>query len=185
MQTKQERYDGMMRLLQEQDELAQSVAPTARQTFEPVIIVGDQCKLNIGKGTRIDSFVKLEVGDGIDLGDHVHIASFSHIGIGGGIVRMGDHSAVASGGKVISGSNEVHRLSMSAVSPKLFQKVSKSITTISRFAVVLTNATVLPGVTLHEGAVLAAGSVAVHDIPAWEIWGGVPAKFIGFREVLS
>lgn len=34
------------------------------------------------------------------------------------------------------------------------------------------------GVSIGEGAIIAAGSVVVKDIPAWEMWGGNPAKFI-------
>lgn len=34
------------------------------------------------------------------------------------------------------------------------------------------------GVNIGEGAIVAAGSVVVKDIPAWEVWGGNPAKFI-------
>lgn len=34
------------------------------------------------------------------------------------------------------------------------------------------------GVNIGEGAIIAAGSVVVTDIPAWEVWGGNPAKFI-------
>ena len=34
------------------------------------------------------------------------------------------------------------------------------------------------GVNIGEGTVIAAGSVVVKDIPAWEVWGGNPAKFI-------
>lgn len=34
------------------------------------------------------------------------------------------------------------------------------------------------GVNIGEGAIIAAGSVVVTDIPAWEVWGGHPAKFI-------
>lgn len=34
------------------------------------------------------------------------------------------------------------------------------------------------GVNIGEGAIIAAGSVVVMDIPAWEVWGGNPAKFI-------
>jgi acetyltransferase-like isoleucine patch superfamily enzyme len=41
--------------------------------------------------------------------------------------------------------------------------------------------TVLPGVTIHEGAVLAAHAVATKDIPAFSIAGGVPARVIGAR----
>lgn len=34
------------------------------------------------------------------------------------------------------------------------------------------------GVCIGEGAIVAAGSIVVKDIPAWEVWGGNPAKFI-------
>lgn len=36
--------------------------------------------------------------------------------------------------------------------------------------------TVLPGVTIHQGAIVAAGAVVTHDIPAGETWGGIPAR---------
>ena len=40
---------------------------------------------------------------------------------------------------------------------------------------------VLPGVTIGEGAVVAAGSVVVKDVPAWTIVGGNPAKSVKKR----
>ena len=47
---------------------------------------------------------------------------------------------------------------------------------------VASNVTILKGVTIGEGAVIAANSVVNCDIPAFEIWGGSPAKKIGERE---
>lgn len=41
---------------------------------------------------------------------------------------------------------------------------------------------ILSGVTIHEGAVIAAGSVVTKDIPKCAIVGGVPAKIIKFRD---
>jgi acetyltransferase-like isoleucine patch superfamily enzyme len=38
---------------------------------------------------------------------------------------------------------------------------------------------VLKGVTIGEGAIIGAGSVVTRDVPAFEIWAGVPAKKIG------
>ena len=38
------------------------------------------------------------------------------------------------------------------------------------------NVVVLKGVTIHAGAVVAAGSVVLCDIPPYELWGGVPAR---------
>lgn len=40
------------------------------------------------------------------------------------------------------------------------------------------NVTVLKGVEIGDGAVIAAGAVVTKSIPAKEIWGGVPARFI-------
>ena len=43
------------------------------------------------------------------------------------------------------------------------------------------NVIVLRGVKIGENSVVAAGAVVVKDIPADEIWGGVPAKKIKIR----
>jgi acetyltransferase-like isoleucine patch superfamily enzyme len=70
---------------------------------------------------------------------------------------------------------------MSACAPEHVQRVKKSITILRKYSCVLANAIVLPGVTLGEGAILAAGGVATRDIPPFEIWGGIPAKFMSKR----
>lgn len=40
---------------------------------------------------------------------------------------------------------------------------------------------VLPGVLIGNGAVIAAGAVVTKSVPAYEIWGGVPARKLGTR----
>ena len=40
------------------------------------------------------------------------------------------------------------------------------------------NAVILPGVTLHKGAIVAAGAVVRQDVPENTVVGGVPAQFI-------
>lgn len=44
-----------------------------------------------------------------------------------------------------------------------------------------TNATILAGVKIGKGAIIAAGAVVNKNIPPCEIWGGVPARKIGDR----
>ena len=38
--------------------------------------------------------------------------------------------------------------------------------------------TILKNVTIGEGAVVGANSLVTKDVPSFEIWAGVPAKFI-------
>ena len=42
--------------------------------------------------------------------------------------------------------------------------------------------TILAGVTIGRGSVIAAGSVITKDVPPYSIVGGVPGKVIGTRK---
>lgn len=53
-------------------------------------------------------------------------------------------------------------------------------TLIKRGASIGANATIVTGITLHEGAFVAAGAVVTKDVPAYTIVAGVPAKPVGY-----
>lgn len=44
-------------------------------------------------------------------------------------------------------------------------------------------AIIMPGITIGEGAVVAAGSVVTKDVEPWTVVGGNPTKFIKNREI--
>ncbi|MRS01689.1 hypothetical protein EG832_00440 [bacterium] len=44
------------------------------------------------------------------------------------------------------------------------------------------NSLILPGVTIGDGAVIAAGAVVTKDVQPYSIVGGNPAKIISHRE---
>ncbi|NJK52359.1 MAG: hypothetical protein HC936_05170 [Leptolyngbyaceae cyanobacterium SU_3_3] len=52
---------------------------------------------------------------------------------------------------------------------------------IEDYAWISSRATILPGVTIGRGAVVAAGAVVTKSVAPFEIVGGVPAKKIGER----
>lgn len=43
------------------------------------------------------------------------------------------------------------------------------------------NSVILSGCSIGDGAIIGAGSIVTHDIPAYEIWGGVPARKLSDR----
>lgn len=45
------------------------------------------------------------------------------------------------------------------------------------------NAVILRGVRIGDGAVIAAGAVVAANVPEMEIWGGVPARKLGVRDI--
>lgn len=56
-----------------------------------------------------------------------------------------------------------------------------AVVTIHDHAWIGARATLLPGVTIGEGAVVAAGAVVTRDVAPYEVVGGVPAKKIAER----
>jgi UDP-2-acetamido-3-amino-2,3-dideoxy-glucuronate N-acetyltransferase len=52
-------------------------------------------------------------------------------------------------------------------------------TTVKYRAAIGSNATILPGVTIGENAIVGAGSVVTHDVLAYAIVAGVPARIVG------
>lgn len=108
---------------------------------------------------------------GLELGKNVAVGWFVHLDARAGI-KIGDNCNISSYTKFITGSHDVD--------DPLFTAEFKPID-IGNNVWVGTGAIVLQGTTIGEGAVIAAGAVVTKDIPPYEVWGGVPAKFIRKR----
>lgn len=152
--------------------------------YDPAIVLDTSpSRLYVDKTARIDSFVKIEVGMATVVCRLVHVASFVHLGIGGGVLILEEGASCASGVRLVTGSNvagEGH--GCSAISPTSIFK--KSFVHLKPNATCFVNSAVMPGVTIGEEAVLLPGGIATCDIPDGETWGGVPARKIKGRKAL-
>jgi len=150
------------------------------ERYDPYIILKPEM-VTMADTARLDSFTKIEGGNGVTIGEYVHICSFVHINPGGGQVEIGDYAGVASGARILGGTNMPEGFSMSSSSPRHLQVVARTKTVIGVRAFIGAGAIIMPGVTVGEGAVVGAGSVVYRDVESWTMVAGNPARKIGER----
>lgn len=150
--------------------------------YEPCIILKPEV-VRIAKSARIDSFTKIEGGLGVDIGEFVHIASYSHLNVGGGRLIFEDHSGCSSGVRIGGATPDWSYLYISASEPPEHQHVIRYTTRICAYAVLFMGVIVAPGVTIGEGAVVKPGSVVMEDVGEWDIVAGNPAVRVGRRTI--
>lgn len=151
---------------------------------EPCIILKPEM-VKIARTARVDALCKLEGGQGLVLGEFVHIASFSHLNVGGGRLVFEDHSGCSSHCCVGSASPDWSYLYVSAAEPSEHHHVRRYVTRVCAYAVLFMGVIVLPGVTVGEGAIVKPGSVVCEDVAPWTIVQGNPAQKVGLRTILS
>ncbi len=114
------------------------------------------------------------------LGDHIHIAPYVTV-IGGetGFLKMGHFTNISTGGKIICGSDTFMGdglISAPGIPDEYRDELIIAPVIFENFVNTGANITVLPGVTLGEGSVIAACSLVTKDTEPWTIYMGNPAK---------
>jgi acetyltransferase-like isoleucine patch superfamily enzyme len=138
--------------------------------------------LRIGNHVRVDPFCVVSATGKINFGDHIHIASHCSL-IGGGGIELEDFTGVSHGARLFSAADDMSGTYLTGPTvPNELRNVQSGPIKLKRHAVVGTNAVIFPGVTVGEGAIIGALSFVREDVPAWEIWAGLPAKRIGTRK---
>lgn len=144
--------------------------------------------LKIGEGSTIGAFSVLDLladpcGDAdsagkLHVGRRVAINEFNNLRAGGGDIEIGDACLVSQYVSIIASSHGLIRDRLIRDQP---WDTTRRGVKIGPDAWLGTGSTVLPGVTIGEGAVVAAGAVVTHDVPSFAIVAGVPARPIGQR----
>ncbi|HEZ0822706.1 TPA: D-glycero-beta-D-manno-heptose 1,7-bisphosphate 7-phosphatase [Neisseria meningitidis] len=132
--------------------------------------------LSIGDYSQIDDFVFFNCGEKSILGSFVHISSFTSI-IGGGEFYMDHFSGLSAGCRIITGSDDFMGGGLTNPTvPSKYTNVKKSSVRIGKHAILGTNVTVLPGVTIGDGVAVGAGAIVRKNLEPWTIYVGVDCK---------
>lgn len=114
---------------------------------------------------------ELLIGKGMSLGQYSHITCANRITIGenlltGRFVLISDNS---------HGHSKKNEMMEAPLSRKIY---SKGEINIGNNVWIGDKASIMAGVTIGDGAIIAANSVVTHDVPAYSVAAGIPAKII-------
>jgi acetyltransferase-like isoleucine patch superfamily enzyme len=133
--------------------------------------------LFLGSHVRIDDFAVLSAGSpGIHVGSYVHIACFCMLQGGSGIT-LEDFCGLSSRVSIYSETEDFSGASLTNPTvPMAFKpRYRRGAVVLRRHALVGTNSTILPGVTVEEGVAVGAHSLVIRPCKAWSVYVGSPA----------
>jgi acetyltransferase-like isoleucine patch superfamily enzyme len=137
------------------------------------VSIGSNCQLEPNTIFKYDGI--WSPGPSIVIGDEVFIGSGCEFNINSGI-KIGKYSNIASGCRFIDHDHGSVRGIRIGVQDSIRSSIA-----IEDDVWLGADVIVLKGVTIGSGAIVAAGAVVNKSIPANQIWGGVPCKFIKER----
>ena len=91
----------------------------------------------------------------------------------GGLVRIGDNVDIAQEVNIWTEQHDYNSYNYATVGADVI---------IEDYAWIASRATILPGVTIGRGSVVASCAVVTKDVPSFTVVAGVPAKEIGKRK---
>lgn len=114
---------------------------------------------------------ELIIGNNVSIGEYTHITCANRIEIGDGLLT-GRFVLITDNGHGRSSATET------SIPPLLRPVYSNGTVIIGKNVWIGDKATILPGVTIGDGAIVAANAVVTMDIPAHTIAAGCPAKIV-------
>ncbi len=151
--------------------------------------------VKLGKDVKIYAFVNLygcEIGDETKVGTFVEIQKGAYIGKR---CKISSHTFICEGvtiedecfiGHGVMFINDKYpRSTTGGGALQTEADWSVTPTRIKKGASIGSNATILCGVTIGEGAMVGAGSVVTHDIPDGAIVAGVPARLVRTKQTVE
>jgi acetyltransferase-like isoleucine patch superfamily enzyme len=140
--------------------------------------IAPRATIHTAGNPRIHPTASLRCGTSLYLGKNSHINQHCCIWASeNSKIRLGDNLLMGPGAKIFS-SNHGSKLG----TPMNSQPHREKDITIGNDVWVGANAVVVAGVTIGDGAIVAAGSVVTKNVEAYTIVGGIPAKLITNRK---
>lgn len=129
--------------------------------------------VKIGKGSTVHMWANffdpkgVEIGEDTIIGDHCFLDGRDKL-------KIGNHTDIASQVLIYNSEHNLEAEDFRAITAPV---------EIGNYVFIGPRAIILPGVSIGEGAVVAAGAVVTKNVEPFVVVGGVPAKEIGKRNL--
>ncbi|MGC9359920.1 MAG: acyltransferase [Anaerolineae bacterium] len=140
------------------------------------IALGDYVTVGSMAMIRPSGYYRRSIGEGMIVGDHSNIGPYCYIGCSGHI-RIGSHVLMGARVSMHAENHNIERVD----APIDAQGVTRQGIVIEEDCWLGGGATILAGVHVGRGAVIAAGSVVTRDVPPYAVVAGVPARVVRMR----
>lgn len=140
--------------------------------------------IELGANVRICAFAEIivhrrsrhsSVEGRLVLGNGVAISTGANVRAAGGVIRIGDRSGIGQLCVLVAANHMIEPGVPRFHTP--WDNVRCGIE-IGTNVWVAAGCMILPGARIGDNAVIAAGSVVRGEVPAGQLWGGVPARYI-------
>ena len=129
-------------------------------------------KAKYGENVRIDE--DTYISDDVSIGDQSYVNGNSRLQH----CDVGKYCSISSNVNINPYNHNIHGLTTHPIGD-VEREIKRVV--IGNDVLISLNVVILEGVHIGDGAVIGAGAVVTHDVGPYEIWGGVPAKFIHYR----
>lgn len=127
----------------------------------------------LGKGTGVQMNCRFLNGRKVFLGNH-NVVNFGCLFDGRKYsIHIGDHVSIGPEATILTLGHDPQS--------EIFADKGGDVV-VGHHVWIAYRAVIMPGVTIGDGAVIAAGSVVTTDVEPWCIYGGIPARKIGERK---
>jgi acetyltransferase-like isoleucine patch superfamily enzyme len=140
------------------------------------IVFGDRCTVGRFSTIRPTNILIDEPGEGLKMGNHSNIGSYSYVGCSG-YIDIGESVIMGPRVNLLA---ENHNFGRGDI-PIKQQGVKRGFIKIEDNCWIGANVTIVSGVTIGAGSVIAAGSIVTKDVPSNSVVAGIPARIVKSR----
>lgn len=135
----------------------------------------------VGENVFIHESTEIYAPELFEIGDYVHIQQGCKFFADGGGIVIGEGTIFSHDIQVMARNHVYDDVTLQSVPYDYRYKNKKVI--IGNFCWLGARVTILPGITIGDGAVVGAGSVVAHDVPKGAVVAGNPAKILKYRDI--